>query len=192
MKRIGAKWKPTKTLSRMTRAEMQAFDDEHEGDFIAIPIDGAFCFGRFLPKSGFAFYELRAKTVPRLAEIEKSPILFILSVSFEAMTSGRWRMIGNKPLDKMLSTPVKYFRNPRGTGYVDIYVDGKFQPYAGEDLTKMERLTAWSPKTVESRLRCHFIGSIDDQTEHSKIPSESAVKLRREYFERQAALNAKK
>ena len=192
MKRIGAKWKPAKTLSRMTRAEMQAFDDEHEGDFIAIPIDGAFCFGRFLPKSGFAFYELRAKTVPRLAEIEKSPILFILSVSFEAMTSGRWRMIGNKPLGETLSVPVKYFRHPRGSDYVDIYVDGKFQPYAGEDLTKMECLAAWSAKNVESRLKCHFNGTLDDQTEHFRILRERAEKFRREYFERQAALNAKK
>lgn len=103
------------------------------------------------------------------------------------MVTGRWRMIGNKPLDKTLSAPIKYFRNPRGTGYIDVYVDGKFQPYAGEDLTKMERLSVWNAKTVENRLRCHFNGSLDDETEHNKILREDAEKLRRKYFERQQA-----
>ena len=176
----------------MTREEMQAFQDEHKGDFVAVPLDSKFGFGRYIRSASFAFYDLLSSAMPPLEEIEKAPVLFIMPVEFHAMISGHWRMIGNRPLNESLSAPIKYFRHPFGTDFLDIYVGGKFQPYAGEDLTTMECLAVCGPRHVEDRLRCHFAGQRDEATERFKIPHERAEKFRREYFEQQRAAGKKR
>lgn len=81
MRRVGTKWKPAKTLSRMTREEMKAFNAEHRGDFIAIPIDGYFGFGRYIAESSFAFYDLKSDSLPPFEEIEARPVLFFFPSS---------------------------------------------------------------------------------------------------------------
>jgi len=192
MRRIGSKWRLAKPFSRMTREEMQTFDVEHAGDFVAVPLGDEFAFGRFLPARGFAFYDLKLPQVPPLDEIERSPVLFIVHVELHAVTSGRWRVVGNRRLPELLSAPVKYFRHPMGSDFLDIYVGGKFQPYAGEDLTKMEMLAVWGPRHVERRLLCHFAGVRDDHTEEMRIPRGRADRFRREYFAQLEAARGKK
>jgi hypothetical protein len=70
-------------------------------------------------------------------------------------------VIGHRALEPALEHPVKYFRQDIVTSAVDIYQDGEFYPWAGEDLTKLERLAAWEAAHVESRLRNHFAGKPD-------------------------------
>ncbi len=185
MRRIGTKWKPSKPLARMTLEEMRAFQEEHKGDFIAVPLENEFGYGRNICGSSFGFYDLLRDMPPSLEEIEKARMLFIVPVEFRVMTSGHWRLLGNRPLGKALDVPVKYFRYR--PNFVDIYVGGRFQPYAGEDLTTMERLVVWSARHVEERLQCHFNGSVDEQTKAFMIPREETEKFQREYVERQRA-----
>jgi len=180
-----SRWPPVSKLCNMTGEELQAFYRAHEGEFVAIPLDEGFGFLRIARKALYAFYDFKASTIPPLEEIEKQRILCILGGSPEAVASGRWRVIGRKHLEPVLSQPVKFFRHPQGSDYLDIYEDGEFKPYAGEDLTKLEQLVAWSAPYVEQRLRCHFSGVRDDNTESLKVPRELADRLYREYRARQ-------
>lgn len=169
----------------MSLEEAHAFYRAHEGEFVAVPLDGEFAFIRIAWKVRFALYDIKAAAIPPLEEIEKHPILCILGGSPDAMISGRWRIIGQKPLEPTLLAPVKVFRHPQGSSYVDIYEEGEFKPYAGEDLTKMECLASWEPRHIEERLRNHFAGRPDPATESSKVPRELAERLYREYWARQ-------
>lgn len=172
-------------LVNLTREEHAAFCALHEGEFVAIPIDDAFGFARLARKLRTALYDLRLPSVPSLEQIERAPILCTIGAVPIAMASKRWKVIGQKPLEQALLAPVKVFRHPQGSSYVDIYEEGEFKPYAGEDLTKMECLAAWEPRHVEERLRNHFAGRPDPTTESSKVPRKLAERLYREYWARQ-------
>lgn len=185
------RWPPASKLRKMSLEEVHAFYRAHEGEFVAVPLDGEYAFLRIARKARFALYGFKAATIPPLEEIEKHRILCILGGSPEAMASGHWRVIGRKPLEPALLMPVKYFRHPQGSVYVDIYKEGEFKPYAGEDLTKLECLAAWEPRHIEERLRNHIAGRPDLGTERSKVPRELADRLYREYWARQKSTNTK-
>jgi hypothetical protein len=180
-----SRWPPLSRLRKFTREEAQAFGRAHEGEFVAIPLDGEFGFLRIARKTRFGLYDFKASAIPPLEEIERHRILCVLGGSPEAMASGRWRIIGQKPLEPELLMPVKYFRHPKGTTYLDIYEEGEFKPYAGEDLTKMECAASWEPRHIEERLRNHFADRPDPATESAKVPRELAERLYREYWARQ-------
>jgi hypothetical protein len=169
----------------MSLEEVHAFYRAHEGEFVAVPLDEEYGFLRIARKARFALYDFKASTIPSLEEIEKHRILCVLGGSPEAMASGHWKIIGQKPLEPELQLPIKYFRHPQGSSQVDIYEEGEFKPYAGEDLTKLECLASWEPRRVEERLRSHFAGRPDLGTERMKVPRELAERLYREYWARQ-------
>ena len=148
--------------------QSQRFLETAPGNFLAIPLDGEFAFGRIAKGGKVACYDLKLPAIPPLEVIEKVPVLFIVTVDFVDLKSKRWKTIGKKPLEPRLCAPVKYFRQNLFTLEVDIYVEGKFFPYAGEDLSKMERLASLSAKHVESRLRHHFAGTLDPIWERHK------------------------
>ena len=153
---------------RYTREDHRRYLDRVVGNFLAIPLDGEFAFGRIVNKALLACYDLKSPTIPSIETIAKAPVLFIVGVDFIDLKSDRWKVIGKKPLEPHLAVPVKFFRQDIFTLHVDIYIEDKFVPYAGEDLSKMERLSAWSAKHVEMRLRHHFAGTLDPETEKDK------------------------
>jgi len=164
----------TKKPSRMSRAEFQRFLDSIIGSFVAIPLNGEFGFGRVAREARIACYDIKAPVILPVAQIREAPVLFVVGVDFDAYTSGRWQIIGREPLEPFLAAPVKFFRQDVFTGAIDIYLEGEFQPYAGEDLDKMERLVSWSDHRVEDRLRNHFAGRPDPNTESLKVKPLSA------------------
>lgn len=172
-------------LVNLTREEHAAFCALHEGEFVAIPLEGKFGFARLTKKLRIALYDLELPSVPPLEQIERAPILCRIGAVPIGIASKRWRVIGRKPLEPALLAPVKFFRHPQGSTYVDIYEGGEFKPYAGEDLTKMECVASWEPRHVEERLRNHFAGRPDPGTESLKVPRELAERLYREYWARQ-------
>ncbi|MGQ0675144.1 MAG: Imm26 family immunity protein [Rhodospirillales bacterium] len=153
---------------RYTREQHQKYLDQVVGNFIAIPLDGEFGFGRIVNRALVAFYDLKSPTILPIEVIEKAPVLFTVGVDFVDLKSDRWKVIGKKPLEPALAKPMKFFRQDIFTLHVDIYIDDRFVPYTGEDLSKMEPLSAWSARLVESRLRHHFAGTLDPVTEKAK------------------------
>lgn len=159
----------TKNPSRMSRIEFHKFLDSVIGSFVAIPLNGEFGFGRVAREGRLACYDLKSSSILPVDQIIQVPVLFLVGVHFDAYVSDGWRFIGKAPLEPFLEQPVKFFRQDFFTGAIDIYVEGKSQPYAGEDLTKMERLSSWDANHVEDRLRNHFAGRPDPGTERGKV-----------------------
>jgi len=153
----------------MSRVEFRNYLDSIIGSFVAIPIDGEFGFGRVVRDGALACYDLKARDIPPLEQIKRAPILFIVGVHFDTYVAKGWRLLGKALLEPPLNEPVKFFRQDVFTGALDIYVDGKFQPYAGEDLSKMERLAAAEAHHIERRLRNHFAGIPDPGVERLKV-----------------------
>lgn len=159
----------TKKPSRMSRAEFREFLDSIIGSFVAIPLNGEFGFGRVAREGRLACYDLKSQNILPIDRIKQVPILFLVGLHFDSYFAEGWRFIGKAPLEPFLDRPVKFFRQDFFTGAIDIYLEGEFQPYAGEDLTKMERLSSWEAHHVEARLRNHFAGLPDPGTERGKV-----------------------
>jgi len=150
-----------KLPSRMSPAEMSDFKERWQGTFLAIHIDGGFAYGRVVRDGCLACYDLRSTTLLPVDEIERAPVLFIVPMKKDYYLTAGWQVLGRKPLESPLDQPVRFFREDPITGEVDIYVEGEFVPYAGEDLTRMQRLAVWHDKHLISRLEHHFFGKPD-------------------------------
>jgi hypothetical protein len=138
------------------------------GNYLSIPLgDGKFAFGREL-KETVAFYDKQSDCVLPVESLANIPIAFTLAVHDAAIKSGRWTIIGNQPLQPEFLYSPKFFREDPMTGTVDIYVDGAFRRRSNEDLSQLERLVVWSGERVEERLRNHFLGLLNPQTEKFK------------------------
>ncbi|MBL8704909.1 MAG: hypothetical protein JNM30_08710 [Rhodospirillales bacterium] len=177
------RWLTNSTLRRKTREEKEAYRRAHLGEFIAIPLRSGFAFARYRGVSGFAFYDFHAPQIAAIDEIKRHPILFTLYCNSERLAKGVWKVIGQEPLEPELAVEERSVRHSHGSESVHIYYDGKFWPYAGEDLTKLEPCAVWdTPEQVEERLRLHFIGRPYPWSERQKVPLELAERLYREYW----------
>jgi hypothetical protein len=92
------------------------------GDIVALPLpSGGYGYGRVLSKL-MAFYNLRTDNLVDINDIVISGTLFVTAVHMAAVSSNRWAIIGNRPLEQELVQDTKFFReNPTGEGFL-IYV----------------------------------------------------------------------
>jgi len=155
----------------MTSEESRRYLDQFEGVFFAIPLDGQFCFGRVLRHTITACYDRLSPTILPIDEIERLPILFRFTGAISAVLGGRrWKILGKKPLNGEVAKPSKFFRETYLAGFVDIYCDGAYQPYGGEDLSLIDRLYITTPWHAERALRWHFTGERDIREGHRFNP----------------------
>lgn len=147
-----------KRPSRMNDAEFEHFLEERIGDFLAIPLDGKFCFARIAHKGDLACYDIISDAIPPIETVARASVLFTVGVNYDEFATDRWKVIGHMPLEAHLNKPQKFYRRDVITGAIDIYFEGKFMPVTNEDISKLEELAAWSVENVEARLRKHFAG----------------------------------
>ena len=159
------------------RRRRREFLDKHVGDFLAIPLaDGSSCgFARLIHSGYLACYDLKSESVPPLEQIESAKVLFTLGFNNRVIETGRWKILGNKPLPPELNVPVRFFREDPITGSADIWVGDKRVPYAGEDLSKMERWVSWDAPGIEERLSDHFAGKPNWRVESYKYPQRGRI-----------------
>lgn len=132
--------------------ELQRFHEQWIGTYFAIHLDGGFGYGRLIRDGNFVCFDVRSTTVLPVSEVKKARPLFTIFVSRYAILDGRWQAIGKEPLEPELDRPIRFYREDPITGIVDFYVEGEFEPYQGEDLSKMEQCSVWHWFHVESRL----------------------------------------
>ncbi|MEN9865031.1 MAG: hypothetical protein RL748_621 [Pseudomonadota bacterium] len=129
------------------------------GDFVEIDLgDGKFAYGRVLEDPVFGFYDLLASTTPPLSDILVMPIKFKIFVMKNAISSGRWRVIGNKPLEPELAARVKFFNVDSLSKEISIYDYDHEVPATFDKCQGMECAAVWSAEHVEDRLRDEFAG----------------------------------
>lgn len=177
------RWLANSTLRRKTREEYDAYQRAHLGEFIAVPLRNGVAFARYRGGVDFSFYDFHAPKVASIDEIRRHPILFTLWCNSDRLAKGVWKVIGQEPLEPELAESPRHVDHVHGTDFIRIYYDGKFRPYAGEDLTKLEPCAVWdNPEQVEDRLRLHFIGRPYPWSERQKVPLELAERMYREYW----------
>lgn len=129
------------------------------GDILEIDLgDGNLAYGRVLEDPVFGFYDLRAAKTPEISSILAAPIRFKVCVMKRAVSSGRWRVIGNKPLEPDLAKRVKFFMVDIISKAITIYDDGHEVPATIEECRGLECAAAWEAEHVEDRLRDEFAG----------------------------------
>lgn len=153
---FGRAWKPHKSV-----LARQRFHEQWIGTYFAIHLDGGFGYGRMIHEGYFACFDLRSTTILPIHEVKKARVLFTVCVTDYAIHDGRWQAIGKEPLEPEFDQPIRFYREDIFTGIVDIYVEGEFEPYQGEDLSKMERCSVWHWFHVESRLAAALFGRKD-------------------------------
>ena len=129
------------------------------GDFVRISLgDGWYSYGRVLRAPLFAFYDVRVREPLGLEELQLRPLLFRVWVMKSALTSGRWVIIGNRPLEKSVEQSPAFFKQDPITNDLSIYHEGKERRATREECESLERAAVWDPTHVEDRLRDHYAG----------------------------------
>ena len=142
-----------------------------EGDVVKIDLGKKeWTFARVLPKAVFAFYDCFQCPEEELERIVSSAILFKIAVMNDAVTSGRWKVVGHRELPPALLQPVPFAKqddiDPR---QLSIYVDGDERPATREECLPLERAAVWSWEHVEDRLRDHRAGRPCEWVEQMRI-----------------------
>lgn len=126
------------------------------GDVLKIKLDdGSYCFARVLHEPYIAFYGLNIEDAD-IDTILSSEIIFKIAVMNKAITTGRWKKYGHRPLDESLEMPIRFFRQDTISKKLYIYVNGNEAPATASECTGLERAAVWDPEHVEDRLRDHF------------------------------------
>ncbi|GAB1268388.1 hypothetical protein NBRC116493_16410 [Aurantivibrio infirmus] len=129
------------------------------GDIVKIDLkNGYFAFGRVLKEPLMAFYGFRATATPSVEEIVSKEILFKIWVMNNAVTSGRWPIVGHLDLDESLLKSVTFFKQDSISKKLYLYRDSKVLPASREECIGLEKAAVWSASHVEDRLRDYFDG----------------------------------
>jgi Immunity protein 26 len=137
----------------------------YPGDVVVVPLpQGGYAYSRVLDKL-MAFYDLKTPEIASLEKVIASPVLFVTAVHTAAVTGGRRKVIGHRPLEPEFKEDTKFFRrDPSGHGFL-IYVSkpapsNAYEEYAApaEDCVGLEPLLSWDAPLMEERLEDHFAG----------------------------------
>jgi hypothetical protein len=104
-----------------------------------------------------SFFGKRTKGHLQVEDVVRQPILFTLWVMKYALTSGRWRVVGNVPPGKGLRKP-QFFKQDSISGKLSIYGDDGDAPATKKQCAGLEQAAVWEPQHVEDRLRDHYAG----------------------------------
>jgi len=124
--------------------------------------DGYYSYARILDYAGFAFYDIHSsQRIGNIEHITGKPILFILAVYNDVVTSGHWVKIGSEPLHPLLKLlPLQFIQDALRPERFKLYYpnSGTIISASKEDCKGLERCAVWDANHVEERLRDHFAG----------------------------------
>jgi len=128
------------------------------GDVYQINLgDRTHCYAMALGEARFAFFDLRTTRKVDVSDICQRQILFKIAVMNYAVTRGRWKRVGHKPLsDAEARPPASFIRDLLCPGRYRIYEDGKMREATRKECEGLEAAAVWEPEQVEDRLRDHY------------------------------------
>lgn len=131
------------------------------GDVVQIALgDGRFCFGVVLPFPRVAFFDLCVSSIEGLdvQELGRRPVLFHLWVMKYALTK-EWPVVGHIEVSpELLGYPDYFIEDPLSGELVITQTGFERVPATIEEVSRLERATAWDPPQVAERLRDHYAG----------------------------------
>jgi Immunity protein 26 len=142
------------------------------GDVVRIQLaPDLHAYGRMLAQGVAAYYDRFDKdgSCPP-DEVVRATVLFKVMTMSVAVTSGRWPVVGNVPLEGNLIEPAVFFRqDPRVAGSCFISVGGVERNATQAECEGLERLAVWSALQIEDRLRDARVGKPNRWVEIVKI-----------------------
>ena len=138
-------------MNKTVKGDRQALK---EGDTFRIDLgDGTHAYGRALRVPLFAFYEYVGKQEFPIDSILAMPTAFRIWVMKYAVTSGRWKKIGNSQLNIDILSEVSFFKKDPLTKKYSIYREGCELSATARDVKDLDYAAVWDPEHVEERLR---------------------------------------
>ena len=132
-----------------------------------------FGYGRILKNANYAFYDIvTASEIEDISKIISNPILFIVSVYNDAITSGRWVKIGKAPLEGTLEQlPMKFIQDALNPSIFELYDSntGETKKAKMSDCVGLERAAVWEAINVEERICDHYLGRKNNWVEELRI-----------------------
>lgn len=131
------------------------------GNIVKIPLgEGVHTYARTLKEASFAIYDARTKEeITNFQALIKKPILFVVAVYNDAITSHRWENIFFIPLEpNLLILPKKFIQDPINPNKFRIYDNGRIIPASKDECLGLERASVWEPEQVEQRIRDYYAG----------------------------------
>ena len=130
------------------------------GDFVKIKLDEKqHTYARVLAGPLFAFYDALTDKELSLEQIKARPTLFKIWVMNRAVTTSRWEIVGNAPLEKeLLEEPYFFKKDALNPQKLSLYHEGKERPATLEECKNLECAAVWDAEHVEDRLRDHYAG----------------------------------
>lgn len=129
------------------------------GSIVEIPLlNGRKGYARVLKNPLMAFYAIQSERSLSPAEILCQPIAFKVWVMNSAISSGRWSVIGQAPLEAELEATPWFFKQDAISKSLSLYQNGIERPATSEECKGLERAAVWSAQHIESRLEDHLEG----------------------------------
>lgn len=121
--------------------------------------DQTHVYGRVLRDASYAVYDSRSTKPESIDSVIDRPILFFVAVMDRAVKTGRWKVIGHRPLGEAESYPPPTFMQDRfDKKKYQIYERGQIRPSSRKECLGLERAAVWDPEHVEDRIRDHYAG----------------------------------
>lgn len=110
-----------------------------------------------------------------LISINNLPIAFTLMVMNDAVTSGRWEVVGNAEIPERLKAPPMFWKKDDISGHLSVYheIESLAPHYERsanpKECEELEAAAVWEAVHVEDRLRDHFLGQPNKWVEQLKF-----------------------
>lgn len=147
--------------AKPTKIKKRKYQQRTVGAFVRIPLgNDTFSYARILDDASFAIYDIRTnKKEVELEYLASFPVLFIVAVYNDAVTSCHWLKVGKLPIEENLQVlPPKFIQDQLNPKKFSIYEQGQDRPATREECEGLERSAVWEPEHVEQRIRDHFAG----------------------------------
>jgi hypothetical protein len=143
-----------------------------EGAIVKIPLqDGYHSYGRLLYNPYVEIFDYHTKEdVTNMDEIVSKPVLFTLSVYNDAITKGRWKIVGEKLYSPDKKIPLQFMQDitdPKECHLIDAL--GNMRRVSLKECRGYERAVVWEPEHIEERIEDHFAGRSNIWVETFKL-----------------------
>jgi hypothetical protein len=129
------------------------------GDIVEIALsNGMMGYCRVLKNPLMGFYAVQSDSSLSPTDILIQPIAFKIWVMNSVISSGRWKLIGNAPLEPELEGSPWFFKQDSISKAISVYREGVERPATKEECAGLECAAVWSAEHVEERLVDHFEG----------------------------------
>lgn len=133
------------------------------GSILEINIEGKYyVYAQILGKAAYAFFDYKSsEKLTDFSNLQKTPILFIIAVYNDVITSGYWPKVGKIEIRENLRVqPMQFIQDPIKPDNFSLYNpnSGEIVPTTRDKIKGLERAAVWEASHVEERIRDYYSG----------------------------------